>query len=68
MHPLPHAEDRANDRGRERQQPHVPFRLSRNDGLIEGSECVYRLPFGQNNSVGYGDSKNVGGPLPMEGR
>ena len=49
---LPYAEDRADDRRRERQQPHLPLRLSGPDRQPENPERVQCLPHGQIDGMG----------------
>ena len=44
MRQLPHAENRAEHRGRQRPQPYVPLRHARRDRVAQGPERLQRLP------------------------
>jgi hypothetical protein len=49
---LPHAEDRADDRRRERPQPHLRVHHADDDRRVQDSEPLHRLPQGQIDLVG----------------
>ncbi len=57
---LPHAEDRTDDRRRERQQPYVSFRLSGADRQPENPQRMQCLPQGQINGMGRGRLEAMG--------
>ena len=50
---LPHAEDRADDRRRQRPQPHVRVHHARDDGEGQGSECLHRMSHRSHERMGY---------------
>ena len=51
---VPHAENRADDRRRQRPQPHVCVHHAEHDRLAEGPEPVRHVPHGQEHEVGAG--------------
>src|SRR5881397_3891402 len=68
MRRLSHAEDRADDRRRERPQPHLPVHPAVGDGAPQGAELVYVVPYGQESGMGDRGAEEVAGVLAVAGR
>ena len=65
MRGVPHAEDRADHRGRERPQPHVRVHHAGDDRSAEDPESVHELPRRPDDGVGHRGAEAVAGDLTM---
>jgi hypothetical protein len=59
MYFLPYASDRTDHRQRKRSQPHLPIHQPRNDGQIQDSEPLHRLPQRQVHGLGNSANENL---------
>ncbi len=64
---LPHAADRADDRGRQRAQPHLPVHHAGRERTPQGAESLRRLSQGQDQRVGDGAIAAMAGDLALAG-
>ena len=62
---LPHAQDRADHRGRQRAQPHLQVHHARRDRCVEDSERVQCLSHGQVDRMGERGIEDLGGALAL---
>src|SRR6516225_5175656 len=67
MHQLPHASNRADDRGRERPQPHIQVHRTRGSRTSENAQLLQYLPYRQNRRLGDRRSQAMGKRIAMEG-
>jgi len=59
MHCVSYAENRADDSGYQRSQPHFPVHCTGDDGRIQDSEPMHDLPQRQADGLGGGAIENL---------